>query len=260
MSTNIITKGWGKLTLFQKWFVIIFLLGSLFSFCVPLFTGSQFADLFSFLSIVSLIMMVAGVLASIYQARAEVTVYFFLIINTITYAYVAYAYNLYGQIFQNLILLLPIQIYGFFTWHRNVSDIKQEHVAIKRFTFANWILVIFSLIVSWIIYFGFVKAFPQLIYELTGLFMKTGAHIKPDPTPAIDSLVTILTVMAMVFTALRYFDQWYFWISSNIIGILLFLISLIDTTHYTASSIVGDLSGMINWAQYLTGGIYGFYL
>ncbi|PKF50209.1 hypothetical protein AT251_13155, partial [Enterovibrio nigricans] len=54
-----------------------------------------------------LICAVSGVLTSIYQARGEVIVYGFIIVNTVTYAWIAYASDLYGQVIQNLVLLLP---------------------------------------------------------------------------------------------------------------------------------------------------------
>lgn len=253
MTTQQKTGFWASLSPFQKLFLIVFLAASLFSFISPLFFGSHVSDLFTLMSIIGLICSVSGVLTSIYQARGEVIVYFFLLINTVTYAWIAWSGNLYGQVFQNIVLLLPIQISGLLAWKKNLAESSNNRITIKTFTAMQWVYAVISLLVFWFVYTLFLKAFPEIVHSLFG---KT---IAADPTPILDALTTVLTVMAMFLTAKRYIEQWWFWIFCNV-GAVLFIESLLHTKTYTASLLVSDLSGLFNWLQYGVGAIYGFYL
>lgn len=224
-----------------------------FFFFTPLFMGGPISELFSFTAIIGLICAITGVLTSIYQARGEVIVYAFIIVNTVTYAWIAYASDLYGQVIQNLILLLPIQIYGLISWKNSAAKSENNQIEIKVFTAKKWMITIVCLFVFWGIYYVFLNHLPQIIHTLFG-----GKEIPPDPSVGMDSLTTVLTVTAMFLTSKRYVEQWWFWIFCNI-GVVLFIEGLF-TTKLTPSSLVGDLSGAINWLQYGIGAIYGFYL
>lgn len=242
-----------SLSLFQKMFLIVFLLASLFSFFAPIFMGSKFSDLFTALSLIGLVCAVSGVLTSIYQARGEVIVYVFLLINTVTYAWIAWKGELYGQVFQNIVLLIPLQLFGLYSWKKSRQESKDNQIDIKTFTAMQWILCIVVCLVAWYVYIDFIEYLPNLVKTL---FNKV---IIPDPTPILDALTTVITVMAMFLTANRFIEQWWFWIFCNI-GAILFIEQLMHTKHMTPSVLVGDLSGLFNWLQYGVGAFYGFYL
>ncbi|MGL4741815.1 MAG: nicotinamide riboside transporter PnuC [Sarcina sp.] len=244
---------WTSLTLFQKWFLVIFVLASIFSFISPLFIGGSVSELFGFTAIIGLICAVTGVLTSVYQARGEIIVYLFILINTVTYAWIAYTSALYGQIIQNIIMLLPIQIYGLIAWKKNAAKGDGHQIEIRKFTAKNWIITIICLVIFWGVYYVFLDYLPQIIHAIFG-----GKMIPPDPSVGMDSLTTVLTVTAMFLTSKRYVEQWWFWIFCNI-GVVLFVEGLF-TTQLTPSSLVGDLTGALNWLQYGIGAIYGFYL
>ncbi len=242
-----------SLSLFQKIFLIVFLLASILSFLSPIFMGSHVSDLFTVLSLVGLVCSVSGVLTSIYQARGEVIVYVFLFTNTLTYAWLAWKGDLYGQVFQNIVLLLPIQVFGLYSWRKSRSKSDDNQIDIKTFTGMQWVLCVIASLVAWYLYIDFIEYLPHLV---KALFNKT---ITPDPTPVLDALTTVLTVMAMFLTANRFIEQWWFWIFCNV-GAVLFIEQLMHVKHFTPSVLVGDLSGLFNWLQYGVGAIYGFYL
>lgn len=255
MGTGVGKKGfWSSLTNFQRGFLIVFVAASIFSFISPILLGESVGSLFTLVSVVGLICSVTGVLTSVYQARGEIILYAFLITNTITYAWVSYEQALYGQIIQNIILLLPIQIAGFISWKKNLAKSGDNKIEIKTFKAWHWIITIVALVICWGLYYLFLTNLPQILHAIFG-----GKLIAPDPSPKLDSLTTVLTVMAMFLTSRRYIEQWWFWIFCNI-GAVLFIEGLINTTHFTGPVLVGDLSGMLNWLQYGVGAIYGFYL
>lgn len=247
------TNFWTALSTFQKWFLVIFGVASVFSFISPVLMGQGWNSVFTLLGIIGFICSISGVIASIYQARAEIILYAFLLTNTVTYGWVSWENALYGQVIQNIILLLPIQIAGLIAWKRNLAKSKNKEIQIKKFTAKKWIITIIALFICWGLYYLLLVNLPNIASAVFGV------TISPDASPVMDSLTTVLTVMAMILTSLRYIEQWYFWIICNI-GVVLFIQSLFETSNITASIIVSDFSGMINWVQYGVGAIYGFYL
>lgn len=246
------TNWWGTLTQFQKFFFIFFIALIIISFFSPLALGKPIGELFTVMSIIGIICSSTGVLASIYQARGQAVLYFFLIINTVTYAVIAWNSDLYGQVVQNLVILLPIQIIGIFEWMKHTKS-EDHHVEINTFKPSTWVWTIIGLLIAWGLYTLFLMAIPDLgkyLFNLT---------IAPDPNPISDSFVTAITITAMYLTAKRYFEQWYFWIIANF-GVVLFIEGLVETKHYTTGILINDFSGAINWLQYGVGAIYGFYL
>ncbi|MFI3256351.1 MAG: nicotinamide riboside transporter PnuC [Psittacicella sp.] len=249
---------WTKLNLFQKYFLIIFIIISILSFFIPLLTGSSFKSLFDIISIIGLISGIAGVFASIYQARGEVKMYPFLLINTVIYGIISYTFNDYGQVIQQFLFLVPIQVYGWFAWSKHMkeksrSNSLSEHVSIKNFTVFKWVIVIIIALIAWLCYYDFLVALPEIFKNLFSM------TIAPDPAPALDSLTTILIVFAMILTSLRYLEQWHFWVASNI-GLVIFLYQLVTASNLTVATITGNLYNMISWAQYGVGSVYGLYL
>jgi nicotinamide mononucleotide transporter PnuC len=244
---------WASLSLFQKIFLVVFLLANILSFFSPLVMGAQFSALFTTLSFVGLLCSISGVFTALYQARGEIIAYAFVIVNTTTYAWISWKSNLYGQVFQNMILLLPIQIAGLLAWHRNMANSKDNKITIKTFKPSHWVFTVIGGLIFWYVYRLFLINFPDIMHAFFGVTMAA------DPSPTLDSLTTVLTVMAMLLTAKRFIEQWYFWLLCNV-GVVLFIENLIHTTAFTPSVLVGDLSGMFMWLQYGVGAIYGFYL
>ena len=242
-----------SLTTVQTSFLLIFLLFAIIVFISPTFYGHSFFSLFTTLGIIGFVCTITGVFTSIYQARGEVIVYAFMITNTITYAWLSLASDLYGQVFQNLILLLPIQIFGFYSWWLNTKKHKKNRIEIRSFTVKQWIICLTLAPIAWIAYQYFLKYLPLIV---SGLFHK---HVAADPTPYLDSLVAVCTVIAMSLTAKRFIEQWWFWIFCNIIGVILFIEPMIHTTM-SSTMMVNDLSGIFNWLQYGVGSAYGLYL
>lgn len=247
------TSFWASLSLFQKIFLIVFLLANIFSFFSPLLMGSQFSALFTSLSLIGLICSISGVFTALYQARGEIIAYLFVIVNTTTYAWISWKTNLYGQVFQNMVLLLPIQIAGLLAWRRNMANNANNQITIKTFRPIQWVYTIVGGVIFWVAYRYFLVHFPSIVQDLFG------ATVAADPSPGMDALTTVLTVMAMFLTAKRYIEQWWFWLLCNV-GVVLFIENLWHTKSFTPSVLVGDLSGMFMWLQYGVGAIYGFYL
>lgn len=246
-----------KFTPFQIGFIVVFCIISVIVFILPALTGgSTWAAIFGIVSIISLISAISGVFNSIYIARADIWCYFFWIINTLTYAFVAYKTQLYGQVIQNVIFIFPLEVIGLISWTRALKKKKEENredegIDPKKFGAKEWILTIIGLAIFWILYGLFLYYLPDI---MKGLF---GITIAPDSDLIIDSLVAIFTIYAVWLTGQRYLEQWTFWLLSNGIGVVMFLIPVFGEIAKGQINVT-TLSGAVGWVQYLTSAIYGF--
>ncbi|MGL5577038.1 MAG: nicotinamide riboside transporter PnuC [Sarcina sp.] len=246
-----------KFTPFQIGFIVFFSIVSILVFLLPGFTGgSTWADVFGLVSIISLISAISGVFNSIYIARADIWCYFFWIINTLTYAFVAYESKLYGQVIQNIIFIFPLEIIGLISWikalkKRKATNTEDEGVDVKKFGSKEWILTVIGLAIFWVAYGAFTYYLPNIMEALF--------HIKiaPDADLVLDSLTAILTIYAVWLTGARYLEQWTFWLLSNGIGVVMFLIPVFGELAKGQFNVT-TMSGAIGWIQYLTSAIYGF--
>lgn len=238
-----------ELTLFQKGFLVFFIIASIVSFFIPLMLGQQsFIGLFGFFSLVGLVSSISGVLASIFQVRAKAAYYLWFLLNTVTYAIVCLHENLYGQFIQNFFILLPLEVAGFIAWKKHIDNSKENKLEIRKFTKSNWVVSIILAIIAWGLYAAFIKYLPNMFSALFGM------HIAADPQFKLDALTSVMTIFAVYITSKRYLEQWYFWIIANA-GIIIFIKSIIETGVFSMS----DLSGAIVLGQYGVISFYGLY-
>ncbi|MGL4654689.1 MAG: nicotinamide riboside transporter PnuC [Sarcina sp.] len=246
-----------KFTPFQIGFIIFFSIISIIVFLLPAFTGSStWADVFGLVSIISLISAISGVFNSIFIARADVWCYFFWIVNTLTYAFVAYESKLYGQVIQNIIFIFPLEVIGVISWIRAIKKKKEtnpedDEIDVKKFGSKEWILTVIGLIIFFIFYVALTYFLPDIMKALFNI------TIAPDADILLDSLTAILTIYAVWLTGQRYLEQWTFWLLSNGIGVVMFLIPVFEQISKGQFS-VATMSGAVGWIQYLTSAIYGF--
>ncbi|MGL4760741.1 MAG: nicotinamide riboside transporter PnuC [Sarcina sp.] len=242
-------------TLFQKAFFLFFTAISIIAFLLPaLILGKSYSSLFSSLGILGLVCTISGILVSIYTAKASISGYVWWWVNTGTFAIIALAGHLYGQFIQNIFILLPLQVYGFIAWRRNMTATKSNKIAIRKFTKKQTILYISVAIICFILYAIFLRELPNILHSLFGI------TVEKDPQIILDSITSTLTIIAVYLTGKRFVEQWNFWLVSNSLGLIMFII---QTTHAGVSDpamFVGDLSNTISILQYGIGAIYGFIL
>ncbi|MGL5616682.1 MAG: nicotinamide riboside transporter PnuC [Sarcina sp.] len=242
-------KFYKDLTGFQKFFLIFFLVTGFLTFFQPvLMSQGSFSSIFTVIGIIGLISTVSGVFTCIYQARASLSCYFWWILNTITYAIVALHGALYGQVIQNIIFLLPLEIMGFIAWKRHIQTSTHGEIDVVRFTKKHWIFSIIGLAIAWVVYGYFLIKLPLIFKVLFGM------NISADPSYIMDSFTAVMTIYAVWLTSKRYLEQWYFWFLSNL-GVVLFIESMIKSGTVT----VNDLSGALVWIQFGVSAIYGYY-
>ena len=248
-------KFYKNFTAFQKAFFLFFTIASIIVFLLPAFIpGGNVEEVFSVLGIIGIISTLSGILVSIYTAKASISGYVWWWINTGTFAIIALAGNLYGQFIKNFLILLPLQIYGFIAWRRNMNGNNSEEIAIRKFTTKNWIYAVIGVIICWGLYAIFLTELPNILNSLFSI------KISKDPQVILDSFTSILTITAVFLTGKRFIEQWYFWLVSNSLGVIMFIIQTVHAGISNPSMFVGGLSNTISILQYGAGAVYGFIL
>ncbi|MFS0777812.1 nicotinamide riboside transporter PnuC [Neobacillus sp. 3P2-tot-E-2] len=185
-------------------------------------------------SLLGLISSLSGMLCVVLVAKGKIANYYFGIVQTLTYAYIAYGYGLYGEVMLNALFYFPVQFIGIYMWKKNKTEhgVKGEDVRISSLTRKGWFYTLVSIIILTIVYGFFLKF-------LGGNLVWT------------DSATNVLSIAAQILMLKRYTEQWLLWISVNVLSIFLWLGVLISQGG-------NDFSMLVMWSAFLVNSIYGY--
>ncbi|WP_394583722.1 nicotinamide riboside transporter PnuC [Cytobacillus firmus] len=185
-------------------------------------------------SLLGLISSISGMLCVVLVAKGKIANYYFGIIQTLTYAYIAYGYGLYGEAMLNALFYFPVQFIGIYLWrkHKTNRDVKGEDVKVRSLTKKGWLYTGVSIVVLTIGYGFFLR-------YLEGNFVWT------------DSATNVLSITAQILMLKRFAEQWLLWISVNVLSIILWAGALITQGG-------NDFSMLVMWTAFLFNSIYGY--
>ena len=180
----------------------------------------------------SIITCLTGLWCVILVAKGRIFNYYLGIVNVLGYAYIAYGYQLYGEVQLNLLYFLPMQFYGLWVWRRNKDFTVKDKVVVKFMTNSQRVVTTYLSLIAVGVYAWWLKSLG-------------------DPLPYLDSASTILSIIAMMLMAWRYMEQWILWIIVDIVSIWMWIVVL--QTKGT-----NDIAMLVMWSAYLINAIYGF--
>lgn len=185
-------------------------------------------------SLIGLISSITGMLCVVLVAKGKIANYYFGIVQTLTYAYIAYGYGLYGEVMLNALFYFPVQFIGIYMWKKNKTEhgVKGVDVTVKSLTKKGGLYTIFSILILTIGYGFFLK-------YLGGNIVWT------------DSATNVLSIVAQILMLKRYSEQWILWISVNILSIFLWVAALVTQGG-------NDFSMLVMWSAFLVNSIYGY--
>lgn len=240
---------------FQKVFFLFFYIFSIIIFFLPAFIpGGNLSNILTVIGIIGLICTLSGVLVSIYTAKAHIIGYVWWMINAVTTGIIGLYNNLYGQFILNIFITLPLLIYGYIAWKKNMTLNNSKNIIIRKFTFNQFIFAIVASIIIWFLYGLFLTYLPNILYTLFNI------HISKDPQIILDSFTCVMTIMATYLTGKRFIEQWLFWIVYNVISIIMFIIQSIGISITNPSMLVANISDILSLLQYMIGVSYGYIL
>lgn len=180
---------------------------------------------------IALISAVCGILYTIFAGKGKISCFFFGLLGTLCYAFIAFKNQLFGNVALYVCCYLPLQIVGIFKWKNHLK--KDTHEIKKKFLTnkERIIYTIITIFVTVICYFILVK------YH--------------DQNPIFDSITTIFSILGMFLTVKRCIEQWYIWFIINGLSAIMWIQAYINGSNCFAT--------IIMWLTYLVLSIYFLY-
>lgn len=177
----------------------------------------------------ALISGVTGIISVVLCAKGKISTYAFACVNVGLYAIIAYQNRLFGEVMLNGFYYLPMNIVGFYMWRKQKDDAGT--VIVRRLTPKQIILLIIGLLIAIIAYWRVLVAL--------------GGNLQ-----LIDSITTILSIVAFLLQIGRFMEQWILWMIINVFSITMWSL-LLGTPE-------GSVTMIIMFSAYLINGVYGF--
>lgn len=172
-----------------------------------------------------------GVMCVFLVGKGSISNYYWGIVNTALYAYLAFGARLYGDFMLNAFYYFPLQFVGIYIWKKHTD--KQGNLQAKEMTKKQLVLLTLISITSIGIY--------------TWILTLLGGNV-----PFIDATSTVLSVISMILMIKMYAEQWLLWIVVNVVSIIMWIFPLLQGEPGSAAMI-------IMWSAYLFNAIYGYF-
>ena len=238
-----------KYSKFHKGYFLLFTILNTLIFIISIYTNKSESILAIGIEVLAFISTITGMLSAIYTVRGELGAFTWGVVNTFTYIFVAWHSEIYGQAILYIFFETPMQVVGYYMWRKSLKNGDSGRVKPRKLSSIQWIITMILFVIVWILYGIFIKYLPEIFNNLFGIV------IADDPLYIVDSLSTTVTITAVILTCMRFVEQWYFWIISASIGIILFVISL-----FISNFSLNSLSAMIMWIEFLSNALYGFFI
>lgn len=148
-----------------------------------------------------LIMALTGVWCVILTGKGKRSSFLLGTVNSILYAVVAFSAKYYGEVMLNLLYYLPMNVVGWVLWKKHMNDETGEVVK-KRLKLRKGLMV-YALTGLAIVGYGLVLA-------------ALGGNL-----PYVDSMSTVVSVVAQILSVWRLMEQWVLWIVVDIVTVIM---------------------------------------
>lgn len=171
-----------------------------------------------------LITFLTGIFCVVLVAKGSIWNYAFGVVNVLGYAYISYQSKLYGEVMLNAFYFLPMQFIGYYMWKKAMGSNKE--VIMRKLTSKQNIILGAVVVAA-------VFAYQQILIALGGNLT------------LLDSMSTVISVIAMILMAKRFREQWALWIIVNVVSITMWVLAK-------------DPIMTLMWAAYLVNAVYGW--
>lgn len=173
---------------------------------------------------------VTGVACVVLTGKGKLSSYIFGIVNVLFYAYTAYYAKYYGEVMLNMLYYLPMNFVGWYAWKKHMNEETGEVVK-KRMSVKNSVIVFASTGIVILIY---------------GFILK----IMGGNLPFVDSMSTVVSVVAQILCIKRYVEQWILWIVVDIVTVIMWIAAFFNGGESVAT--------LLMWSVYLINAVIMF--
>ena len=180
---------------------------------------------------ISLGAAVTGVICVILTGKGKRSSFIFGTVNTVLYAIVAMGAKYYGEVMLNLIYYLPLNFVGFVAWKKHMNDESGE--VIKERLNLKQSAVIYAITAIAIVIYGYI-------------LKRLGGNL-----PYIDSMSTVISVVAQILCLKRLMEQWVLWIVVDVVTVIMWAINFMNGGESIAT--------LAMWSIYLVNAFIMFF-
>lgn len=152
------------------------------------------------------------------------------LVSSVTYASVAWQNGLFGEVGLNLLFYIPTGIIGYFIWQRNEAE---GRVVMRRLEGRQRLLLVVGTVVA---------------TAILGILLQ---FIPGQNSPFVDAATNVLSVIATLLMMWRFAEQWWLYITLNVLTVGLWIL------RYWADGFAAD-SMIFLWLIYLVNSVFGF--
>jgi len=188
-------------------------------------------------SFVELIGTFFGLISVYYASRANILTWSTGIVNEVFLFILFYQVQLYADMFLQVYFLI-VTLYGWYNWNTKSTDNRISETTKKSKIFLLSVIILCSLISGY-------------IFTNIHLYLPTYFKIKAA-YPFIDSFVMISSVIATVLLAKKKIENWYLWITVDVICVILYYKKGVYFLSIEYFIFLGLASyGLYNWKKQL---------
>ncbi|MBI6549678.1 nicotinamide riboside transporter PnuC [Xenorhabdus lircayensis] len=169
---------------------------------------------------------IAGLLCIWLASQEKIINYLFGLINVSLFAVIFFQIQLYASLILQ-IFFFAANLYGWYAWSR-VNDQKQVELKIRWLNPKQMVMVaavaIFTILVMTFNIdqiFGYMAKVVVLALQGMG-FAITMPALQPDAFPFWDSVMTVLSVVAMILMTRKHVENWLIWVVINVISVVIY--------------------------------------
>ena len=186
-------------------------------------------------TIFMLILTLTGSLNLVLGAKGKVAGLYFAIINSILYAWSCMKIPLYGEVMYNVLYSIPVSATAIFMWRKNKTS--DGEVKFRTMSLKLGAIIVLATIAGT---FGYA----EILKLMGGNFA------------FMDSLTTVVAVVASMLYLLRFSEQWLMWVLVNALSIIMWVMVFAsgDKTVFMiiilkSINLLNSLYGYINWKR-----------
>ena len=146
------------------------------------------------------------------------------------YAIVAFEAKYYGEVMLNVLYYFPMNFVGWFVWKKHMNEktgeVIKERLSLKKS------LIVYVLTAIAIFIYGFILD-------------RLGGNL-----PYIDSMSTVISVVAQILSIKRLMEQWVLWIVVDVVTVIMWAV------HFAQGG--ETIATLAMWAVYLINAVIMF--
>lgn len=179
-------------------------------------------------SVIGIIAALTGVWCVILTGKGKRSSFIFGTVNVVFYALIAMKAKYYGEVMLNLLYYFPMNFVGWFLWKRHMNDESGE--VIKSSLPIKKSLVLYGCTAAAIFLYGLV------LKAMNGTL------------PFIDSMSTVVSVIAQILSVKRLTEQWVLWIVVDVVTVIMWAVNFANGGESIAT--------LLMWSIYLLNAIF----